>query len=85
VVMLAVGLLGQAPSPAEAQVAPVAQCNDDAASNIGGQGIACTVTVTNNFLISEGGVGVQGFLASRPVTGEVALAYLADGLPSPVA
>jgi len=56
VVMLAVGLLGQAPSPAEAQVAPVAQCNDDAASNIGGQGIACTVTVTNNFLISEGGV-----------------------------
>ncbi len=33
--------------------APVNQCNNDAASNAGGQGLACTVTVTN-FVTSTG-------------------------------
>lgn len=45
VAVLAVGLLSQT-SVSEA-AAPVSQCNDDAASNVGGQGIACTVTVVN--------------------------------------
>lgn len=35
--------------------APVNQCNDDAASNVGGQGIRCTVTVAN-FLTSTGAI-----------------------------
>ena len=43
--VLAVGLLTQT-SVSEA-AAPVNQCNNDAASNVGGQGIACTVTIVN--------------------------------------
>lgn len=43
--VLAIGLLTQT-SVSEA-AAPVAQCNNDAASNVGGQGIACTVTIVN--------------------------------------
>lgn len=35
--------------------APVNQCNDDAASNAGGQGIRCTVTVAN-FLTGTGAI-----------------------------
>jgi len=42
--------------------APVNQCNDDAASNVGGQGIRCTVTVAN-FLTSTGAID-----PSRPST-----------------
>ncbi|RJQ13203.1 MAG: hypothetical protein C4558_00220, partial [Dehalococcoidia bacterium] len=51
VAMLAVGLVGRT-SVSEA-AAPVSQCNDDAASNVGGQGIACTVTIVN-YLTSTG-------------------------------
>ena len=35
--------------------APVAQCNDDTASNVGGQGVRCTVTVAN-FITSTGAI-----------------------------
>ncbi|HEX4744554.1 MAG TPA: hypothetical protein VFW12_07785 [Candidatus Limnocylindria bacterium] len=35
--------------------APVAQCNDDTASNVGGQGVRCTVTVAN-FVTSTGAI-----------------------------
>ena len=44
---LAFGLLSQTSHPASAAAAPVAQCNDDTASNVGGQGIACIVTIDN--------------------------------------
>lgn len=43
------------PISAAPQSAPVNQCNDDAASNVGGQGIRCTVTVAN-FLTSTGAI-----------------------------
>lgn len=46
IAVLAVSLLGPA-SSAEAVAAPINQCNDDTASNVGGQGIACTVVVVN--------------------------------------
>ena len=35
--------------------APVNQCNNDAASNVGGQGVSCTVTIVN-FLTSSGAI-----------------------------
>lgn len=44
-----------APISAAPLSAPVNQCNDDAASNVGGQGIRCTVTVAN-FLTSTGAI-----------------------------
>ena len=44
---LAFGLLSQTSHPASAAAAPVAQCNNDTASNVGGQGIACIVTIDN--------------------------------------
>ncbi len=43
--VLAIGLLTQT-SVSEA-AAPVSQCNNNTASNVGGQGIACTVTIVN--------------------------------------
>jgi len=64
VVVMAASLLGSVPTPAAAQAAPVAQCNDDAASNVGGQGIACTVSVTNHLVVAEGGA----ITASTPAT-----------------
>lgn len=44
------------------QSAPVSQCNDDAASNVGGQGISCTVTIAN-FVRSTGTID-----PTRPTT-----------------
>ena len=44
----AFGLLGQGSDSASAAAAPVAQCNNDTASNVGGQGISCTVTIENH-------------------------------------
>lgn len=35
------------------QSAPIAQCNDDTASNVGGQGLSCTITIVN-FVTSSG-------------------------------
>ena len=35
------------------QSAPVAQCNNDTASNVGGQGLSCTITIVN-FVTSSG-------------------------------
>jgi hypothetical protein len=55
VAIIAVSLLGVSPLPASAQAAPIAQCNDDVASNVGGQGIACTVTIENHVFISGNG------------------------------
>jgi hypothetical protein len=55
VAVLAVSLLAQTPHPVSAQAAPAVQCNDDAASNVGGQGVACTVVITNNFAVGTGG------------------------------
>ncbi|MDO9444000.1 MAG: hypothetical protein Q7K37_01690, partial [Dehalococcoidia bacterium] len=46
IAVLAISLLGSA-SSAEAVAPPINQCNDDTASNVGGQGIACTVVVVN--------------------------------------
>ncbi|MEO6398004.1 MAG: hypothetical protein ABIP13_06015 [Tepidiformaceae bacterium] len=51
--LLAIGLLGQGTISAAAAAAPVSQCNNDTASNVGGQGIACTVTIVN-YLTSTG-------------------------------
>lgn len=51
--LLAIAMVAVAPSPAGAQAAPVAQCNDDAASNVGGQGISCTVVIVN-YVNSDG-------------------------------
>ena len=59
--VLALSLLGQASRPVHAQAAPVSQCNNDAASNVGGQGIACTVTVVNY-------VSGDGTLAATPAS-----------------
>ena len=42
--------------------APVTQCNDDGASNVGGQGISCTVTIAN-FVTSTGTID-----PARPTT-----------------
>lgn len=42
--------------------APVSQCNNDAASNVGGQGISCTVTIAN-FVTSTGAID-----PTRPTT-----------------
>src|SRR5688500_16780162 len=44
-----------AQSGAAPLAAPVAQCNDDGASNVGGQGISCTVTIAN-FVTSTGAI-----------------------------
>lgn len=44
---LAINFLSQPSHPADAAGPPVNQCNNDAASNAGGQGIACSVTVVN--------------------------------------
>ncbi|GAC1458889.1 MAG: hypothetical protein NVSMB8_08010 [Candidatus Limnocylindrales bacterium] len=35
------------------QAAPAAQCNNDTASNVGGQGLSCTITIVN-FVTSSG-------------------------------
>jgi len=46
--MVLVGaLFSLASQPASAVAAPIDQCNDDTASNVGGQGISCTVTIVN--------------------------------------
>ena len=45
--LFAEALIGQVPPPAGAAAAPAAQCNGDTASNVGGQGISCTVTIDN--------------------------------------
>ena len=46
--LMAFGLLGETSNSASAAAAPVAQCNNDTASNVGGQGISCTVTIENH-------------------------------------
>jgi len=56
VAIMAISLVGVQPAPASAAAPPVNQCNDDTASNVGGQGIACTVTIQN--FIHIGGNGV---------------------------
>lgn len=40
--------LGGAQVSAAPFSAPISQCNNDVASNVGGQGLSCTVTVVNN-------------------------------------
>ncbi len=45
--LLAAGLVSQPSQVANAAAAPVTQCNNETASNVGGQGIACTVTIHN--------------------------------------
>lgn len=49
-VVLAMVLFSQGSHPAGAAAAPVTQCNADTddASNVGGQGIRCTVTIVNH-------------------------------------
>lgn len=54
---LTFGLASQTSQVANAAAAPVAQCNNDTASNVGGQGIACTVIV-DNYVAAAGGTGV---------------------------
>jgi hypothetical protein len=49
-------LLSQMTHSASAAAAPVAQCNNDTASNVGGQGIACTVTIVN--YVDSGGAAI---------------------------
>src|SRR2546423_3739701 len=58
--VLAMGLLvmavlasGGAQANAAPLSAPVNQCNNDAASNVGGQGVSCTVTIVN--FVTAGG------------------------------
>ena len=52
--VLVIGSLGQTGTQVSAAPlsAPVNQCNNDTASNVGGQGMACTVTVVNNLTSS---------------------------------
>ena len=60
--LLMIGALAQSggQSSAAPLSAPVNQCNNDTASNVGGQGLACTVTV-DNYVTSTGS-------ASAPAT-----------------
>jgi hypothetical protein len=51
--VMAVLAYGGAQAHAASQSAPVNQCNNDAATNVGGQGISCTVTVVN-FVTANG-------------------------------
>jgi hypothetical protein len=53
--LLMIGSLAQSGVQVSAAplLAPVSQCNNDAASNVGGQGISCTVTVVN-YVTSSG-------------------------------
>lgn len=51
--MVAAALLMMTTRTTSAAAAPVTQCNDDTDSNVGGQGIACSVTVVN-YLTSTG-------------------------------
>ena len=52
--VLVIGSLGQTGMQVSAAPlsAPVNQCNNDTASNVGGQGLSCTVTVVNNLTSS---------------------------------
>lgn len=68
IVMLAISLLGPPARPVSAQAAPVAQCNDDVASNVGGQGIACTVNVTNHLVVSSAGTVSVGAPSTATLT-----------------
>lgn len=52
---LAIGLLSLSPRAASAAAPPITQCNNDTASNVGGQGIACTVTIVN-YVTSTGAI-----------------------------
>lgn len=45
--MLAIGFVTQGTNPTAVAAAPIAHCNSSTASNVGGQGVACTVTVDN--------------------------------------
>lgn len=47
-ILLALTLFTIDPSSVEAQAPSIMQCNDEAASNVGGQGIFCTITVVNH-------------------------------------
>ncbi|MDP9245437.1 MAG: hypothetical protein M3O64_02190 [Chloroflexota bacterium] len=55
--LLMIGALayGSAPASAAPLGAPVNQCNNDAASNVGGQGLSCTVTIVN-YVTASGGI-----------------------------
>ena len=53
VTMLAIAFVLQSYQSANAATSPVSQCNDETASNTGGQGLRCTVTVVN-YLTSSG-------------------------------
>ena len=66
VAILAISLVGVQPAPASAAAPPINQCNDDTASNVGGQGIACTVTIQN--YIHIGGNGVVEATAPSTIT-----------------
>jgi len=47
--------------------APVNQCNNDAASNVGGQGMSCTVTVVNNLTSSGAAASPSTITTTRCV------------------
>ena len=53
--LLVLGAVAQSGGEVSAapQSAPIAQCNNDAASNVGGQGLSCTITIVN-FVTSSG-------------------------------
>lgn len=68
VAILAIGLVTQPSGPASAAAEPVAQCNDDTASNVGGQGIACTVTIINH-VDSTGGATAPSEVTVTTCTG----------------
>ncbi len=55
--LLMIGALayGSAPASAAPVSAPVNQCNNITASNVGGQGVSCTVTVVN-YVTASGGL-----------------------------
>ncbi len=66
--LLAFGLFSQTANTASAASAPVAQCNNDTASNVGGQGIACTVTI-DNYVTSAGAATAPSTVTLKVCTG----------------
>ena len=67
--LLMIGSLAQSGAQISAAPlsAPVNQCNNDAASNVGGQGLACTVTVVNNVTSSGAAAAPSTITVTRCV------------------
>ena len=68
--VLVIGSLGQSGTQVSAAPlsAPVNQCNNVAASNVGGQGMSCTVTVVNN-LTSSGAAAAPSTITTTVCVG----------------